>query len=139
MDCGGPWGSNPWSQPWVSGHRIEAVLVKAKLAREWGVPGWLRMRYAYAETTPVLNLAAPSQIRGGWPEVGTTASVSTQLTRTHTTPTSPLESPSMLNSLSSYQSIPSWINLPLQLACLKGLNGLKIAFSPQFSMIFHFE
>ena len=31
------------------------------------------MRYAYAETTPVLNLAAPSQIRGGWPEVGTTA------------------------------------------------------------------
>ena len=30
------------------------------------------MRYAYAETTPVLNLAAPSQIRGGWPEVGTT-------------------------------------------------------------------
>ena len=54
--------------------------MRAKLAREWGVPGWLRMRYAYAETTPVLNLAAPSQIRGGWPEVGTTAAESTRLT-----------------------------------------------------------
>ena len=54
--------------------------MRAKLAREWGVPGWFRMRYAYAETTPVLNLAAPSQIRGGWPEVGTTAAVSTRLT-----------------------------------------------------------
>ena len=42
------------------------------------------MRYAYAETTPVLNLAAPSQIRGGWPEVGTTAAESTWLTQTHT-------------------------------------------------------
>ena len=51
----------------------------AKLAREWGVPGWFRMRYAYAETTPVLNLAAPSQIRGGWPEVGTTAAESARL------------------------------------------------------------
>ncbi len=59
--------------------------MRAKLAREWGVPGWFRMRYAYAETTPVLNLAAPSQIRGGWPEVGTTAAESTWLT--HTTPT----------------------------------------------------
>ena len=60
--------------------------MRAKLAREWGVPGWFRMRYAYAETTPVLNLAAPSQIRGGWPEVGTTAAESTRLTHTHTTP-----------------------------------------------------
>ena len=42
------------------------------------------MRYAYAETTPVLNLAAPSQIRGGWPEVGTTAAESTRLPHTHT-------------------------------------------------------
>ena len=32
------------------------------------------MRYAYAETTPSLNLAASlaAQIRGGWAEVGTT-------------------------------------------------------------------
>ena len=55
----------------------------AQLAREWGVPGWFRMRYAYAETTPVLNLAAPSQIRGGWPEVGTTAAESARLPHTH--------------------------------------------------------
>ena len=41
------------------------------------------MRYAYAETTPVLNLAAPSQIRGGWPEVGTTAAESARLPHTH--------------------------------------------------------
>ena len=40
------------------------------------------MRYAYAETTPVLNLAAPSQIRGGWPEVGTTAAESARLPHT---------------------------------------------------------
>ena len=57
---------------------------EGKLAREWGVPGWFRMRYAYAETTPVLNLAAPSQIRGGWPEVGTTAAESARLPHTHT-------------------------------------------------------
>ena len=44
------------------------------------------MRYAYAETTPVLNLSAPSQIRGGWPEVGTTAAESARLPHTHTVP-----------------------------------------------------
>ena len=42
------------------------------------------MRYAYAETTPVLNLAAPSQIRGGWPEVGTTVAESNWLPHTQT-------------------------------------------------------
>ena len=46
----------------------QGLLVKERL------PGWSWMRYAYAETTPSLNLAASlaAQIRGGWAEVGTT-------------------------------------------------------------------
>ena len=45
------------------------------------------MRYAYAETTPSLNLAASlaAQIRGGWAEVGTTiAEHPAEHTHTHT-------------------------------------------------------
>ena len=44
----------------------QGLLVKERL------PGWSWMRYAYAETTPSLNLAASlaAQIRGGWAEVG---------------------------------------------------------------------